>query len=259
MGRKVSNADNTTSSASNQAYAVSSTLATAAMATRGHNASDTFPVGLPGVRTGPIREVTVATLVKVRWKASMTEINFKFGMLIRTGPKLVNGGKWDADLAEWVRNTNTNADPTIYIRICFSKIEPAGATGVCGDADDTSTRPSKRTIQKWRPGEFENCTRNLVTGAQRFWKGVFWRPTPLLGLGHVGTGGKTNVHNNNSPAGYGVTMQEMKDVMGKGSVRHKWHANPWQQAAEALTGVKAIDWKVFQHRIFPERWNSHLI
>ena len=26
----------------------------------------------------------------------MAEINFKYGALIRTGPKLVNGGKWDA-------------------------------------------------------------------------------------------------------------------------------------------------------------------
>lgn len=266
----------------------------------------------------------------------MAEIDFKFGTLIRTGPKLVNGGKWDADLAEWVRNTTTNADLTIYIRIYFSKIQPAGATGVYGDADDTQATPSKRKIQKWGPGEFEHYTRKLVAGAQRFWNGVFWLKTPrsynglnypdarpthrcnlycqftleqaareidshytiavvraqdgenfrshsrlysqndikserliprsttkfwthfhevghLLGLGHVGTGSKTNVHNDNSPAAYGVTMQEMQDVMGKGSVRHNWHAGPWQQAAEALTGVKALDWKVFQHRVFPER------
>jgi hypothetical protein len=51
----------------------------------------------------------------------MVAIDFKFGTLIRTGPKLVNGGKWDADLAEWVRNTTTNADLTIYIRIIFSR------------------------------------------------------------------------------------------------------------------------------------------
>jgi hypothetical protein len=47
----------------------------------------------------------------------MAEVDFKFGTLIRTGPKLANGGKWDADLAEWAREKTTNADPTIYIRV----------------------------------------------------------------------------------------------------------------------------------------------
>lgn len=266
----------------------------------------------------------------------MSDINFKFGTLIRTGPKLVNGGKWHADLADWVRNTTTNADLTIYIHVYFSKIDPAGAAGLYGDTDDTPATPSKKKIQKWKPGEFERYTKNLVSGAQRFWNGVFWLRTPrtyndlnypdvgathrcnlycrfeleqaaresdghytiavvraqdgedfrsdsrlysqndiksesliphsttkfwthfhevghLLGLGHVGTGGHTNVHNNNSPTAYGVTLHEMRDVMGRGSVRHDWHANPWQQAAEAFTGVKAADWKVFQHHIYPER------
>src|SRR5215204_1580196 len=36
----------------------------------------------------------------------------------------------------------------------------------------------------------------------------------LIGLGHVGTRGTTNVHNDNSPTAYGVTLQEMQDVMG---------------------------------------------
>jgi hypothetical protein len=266
----------------------------------------------------------------------MAEVDFKFGTLIRTGPKLVNGGKWDADLAEWARNRTTNADLTIYIRVYFSKIEPAHATGLYGDTDDTTTRPSKKKIQKWRHGEFEHYTRNLVSSAQRFWDGVFWLKTPktynalnypdisathrcnlycrfkleqafraadahytiavvrvqdgetfrsnsrlysqndiksesliphsttkfwthfhevghLLGLGHVGTGTKINVHDDNSPAAYGVTSQEMQDVMGRGSVRHDWHAIPWQQAAETFTSVRASDWKVFRHHIFPER------
>ena len=266
----------------------------------------------------------------------MAEINFKYGALIRTGPKLVNGGKWDADLADWVRNTTTNADLTIYIRVYFSKIDPANATGLHGDTDDTPAKPSKKKIQKWKAGEFEKYTKNLVAGAQAFWNGTFWLKTPktydelnypdtkpthrcnlycrfeleqavgvadshytiavvraqdgenfrsdsrlysqndikseqlisgsttkfwthfhevghLIGLGHVGTGGTTNVHNDNSPTAYGVTLQEMQDVMGRGSVRHDWHATPWQQAAEAFTGVKAADWKVFQKRVWPER------
>ena len=266
----------------------------------------------------------------------MADIDFKFGTLIRAGPKLVNGGKWDADLVDWRRNTRTNADLTIYIRVYFSKIDPAGASGLHADADDTSTTPSKKKIQKWKPGEFERYTKSLVIGARQFWNGVFWLKTPktydelnypsgsttyrcnlycrfeleqaareadahytiavvrakdgesfrshaklysqndikaerlipnsttkfwthfhevghLIGLGHVGTGGATNVHNDNSPTAYGVTKQEMQDVMGRGSVRHDWHATPWQQAAEAFTGVKAADWTVFKHRVFPEK------
>jgi hypothetical protein len=266
----------------------------------------------------------------------MADVDFKFGSLIRTGPKLVNGGKWNADLAEWVRNTTTNADLTIYIRVHFAKIDPAGATGLHGDSDDEAAHPSKRKIQKWKTGEFERFTKNLVTGAQRYWNGVFWLQTPksysglnypdqrathrcnlycrfelelapteadahytiavvraqdgetfrshsrlysqndikserliprstakfwthfhevghLLGLGHVGTGGHTNVHGDNSASAYGVTQNEMQDVMGKGSARHAWHATPWQQAAEAFTGVKASEWKAFQNHILPLR------
>jgi hypothetical protein len=263
-------------------------------------------------------------------------VDFKYGTLIRTGPKLVNGGKWDADLADWVRNTSTNADLTIYIRLHFARIDPAGDTGVYGDTDDTPTTPSKKKIQRWKPGEFERYTKNLISGAQRYWNGVFWLRTPkrytgldypdsaathrcnlfcrfeleeavresdahytiavvraqdgedfrsnsrlysqndinserliptstvkfwthfhevghLLGLGHVGTGGKRNVHHDNSPTAYGVTKEEMEDVMGKGSVRHDWHALPWQQAAEEFTGVKAAEWQVFKLYIAPEQ------
>src|SRR5262249_62396998 len=86
----------------------------------------------------------------------------------------------------------------------------------------------------------------------KFWT-HFHEVGHLLGLGHVGTGGHTNVHNDNSPTAYGVTKQEMQDVMGRGHSRHDWHATPWQEAAEAFTGVKAANWKVFQHHISPER------
>ncbi|HTK28394.1 MAG TPA: hypothetical protein VL309_02530 [Vicinamibacterales bacterium] len=108
----------------------------------------------------------------------MAEITFKYGSLIRGGPKQSNGGKWDAMLDEDVRNARTNADLTIYIRVHFSKIDPAGKTGVYPDSDNTAAHPSKPAIQKWAPGEFELFTRRLVTGAQRFWNGVFWLKTP---------------------------------------------------------------------------------
>lgn len=266
----------------------------------------------------------------------MTELNFKFGTLIRGGPKSVNGGKWDATLDDDVRNHNTNADLTIFIKVFFSKINPpAGRIGVYPDTDDTPTNPSKRRIQRWMPGEFERYTRHLVSGAQRFWNGVFWLQTPqnydglnwpdskpthrcnlycrfeleqvfseldghytiavvrvrdgetfrsnsrlysqldirseqmipnstkkfwthfhevghLLGLGHVGHEHR-NVHADNSPTAYGVTLQEMSDVMGRGSVRHGWHATPWQQGAESFTNVKAKDWTVRMHHVLPAR------
>lgn len=265
----------------------------------------------------------------------MGEIDFRFGTLIRTGPQLVYGGKWEADLVDWKIDATTNAYLTIFIRVYFAKIDPAGATGTYGDADDTDASPSKKPIQKWKPGEFERYVRNLTGGAQRFWDGQFWLKTPktydglnylahgrqnfrcniyckldlkpaaqasdahytiavvraqdgtnfrsnsvlysqndikseqmiphstvkfwthfhevghLIGLGHVGTGGHTNVKNDNSPSAYGVTAQEMQDVMGRGHALHDWHATPWQQAAEAFTGVTASDWKVFQHHIAP--------
>jgi hypothetical protein len=265
----------------------------------------------------------------------MGTVDFKFGTLIRTGPKLAYGGKWDADLVDWKIDPSTNAYLRIFIRIFFAKIDPAGKTGTYGDTDDTAAKPSKKPIQKWKPGEFERYVRNLTSCAQRFWDGQFWLKTPktydglnylahgrpahrcnvyckldleavsqardahytiavvraqdgvkfrsnsvlysqndiksaqmiphstvkfwthfhevghLIGLGHVGTCGKINVHNDNSPTAYGVTAQEMLDVMGRGYVRHNWHATPWQQAAEAFTGVKVADWKVFQHHIRP--------
>ena len=81
----------------------------------------------------------------------MADVTFKFGSLIRTGPKLVNGGKWNADLVDWRRNAHTNADLTIYIRVHFAKIDPAGATGRYGDSDDLPGHPSKRKIQKGVP------------------------------------------------------------------------------------------------------------
>ena len=267
----------------------------------------------------------------------MGTVDFKFGTLIRTGPKLVYGGKWDADLVDWKIDSTTNAYLTIFIRVFFLKIDPVGMTGTYGDADDTAANSSKKAIQKWKPGEFERYVRNLTGSAQKFWDGQFWLKTPktydglnypskdrathraniyckldlkaaqqahdahytiavvrsqddvafrsnavlysqndikseqmiphstvkfwthfhevghLIGLGHVGSGGNTNVPNDNSPTAYGVTAKEMQDVMGRGHARHNWHAAPWQQGAEAFTGVKASDWKVFSHHISPER------
>ena len=100
-----------------------------------------------------------------------------------------------------------------------------------------------------RIAEIKETTSGSTT---KFWT-HFHEVGHLIELGHVGTGGTTNVHANNSPTAYGVTLQDMQDVMGRGSVRHDWHATPWQQAAEAFTGIKSADWKVFQKRVWPAR------
>ena len=110
---------------------------------------------------------------------SMTDITFKYGTLIRTGPKLVNGGKWDAELNDDVRNSRTNADLTISIAVHFDKINPArGTRGTYGDWDDKPTHPSKRRIQAWKVGEFEHFKRRMLSSAQRYWSGKFWLRTP---------------------------------------------------------------------------------
>jgi hypothetical protein len=76
----------------------------------------------------------------------------------------------------------------------------------------------------------------------------------LLGLGHVGHGGHTNVHHDNSPKAYGVTMKEMMDVMGRGTVVHYWHALPWREAAATFTNTSKDDWQVYlRHHISPTR------
>ncbi len=104
----------------------------------------------------------------------MSDLNFKFGSLIRTGPRLKNGGKWDATLEDEVRNAGTNADLTIFIRVNFVKINPA--TGNAGTYPDSDAVPRK--IQRWGAGDFERYTSTLLRSAQKYWNGVFWLITP---------------------------------------------------------------------------------
>jgi len=75
-------------------------------------------------------------------------INFKFGSLIRTGPKLVNGGKWDAELIDWHRTATTNADLLIDIRVYFERIDPVSGTKGTYPDSDTGKVTDKTTVHK---------------------------------------------------------------------------------------------------------------
>jgi len=86
----------------------------------------------------------------------------------------------------------------------------------------------------------------------KFWT-HFHEVGHLLGLGHIGYAGHHNLHNDGSDRAYGVSQQEMRDVMGKGHIRHPWHASPWQEAAESFTEIPAKDWTVHMHHIAPAR------
>jgi hypothetical protein len=83
----------------------------------------------------------------------------------------------------------------------------------------------------------------------KFWR-HFHEVGHLLGLGHVN---QRDILANgvNDPAAYGVTKSEQEDAMGRGSVRHEWHASPWQEAAAAFTGTKKEDWGVSMRNVAP--------
>jgi hypothetical protein len=272
-------------------------------------------------------------------------IDFKFGSLIRTGPKLANGGKWDAELIEWRRNATTNADLVINIRVYFEKIDPAhGSRGQYPDSDTGAVVDPKtgalgplKTIIAWKPQEFDRFATRTLTSAQRFWSGVFWLKTPtsyrgldwpekaathrcnvycklelgrarsaldahytiavvrvpdseffrsnsrlysqkdirseqmipgstrkffthfhevghLLGLGHIGWHGNRNLHGNNDPKAYGVTLHDMSDVMGRGAAIRHWHATPWREAVATFTNTEMKQWTVaLREHITPAR------
>jgi hypothetical protein len=78
----------------------------------------------------------------------------------------------------------------------------------------------------------------------------------LLGLGHVDQR-DLNAANLNASSAYGVTKSEQEDVMGMGSIRHPWHAQPWQEAAATFTGTKKEDWIVSMHHIAPILLPAH--
>ena len=55
----------------------------------------------------------------------------------------------------------------------------------------------------------------IPPSAPKFWT-HFHEVGHLLGLGHVGSGGHTNVHNDNSPTAYGSPWRKCRTSWGKG-------------------------------------------
>jgi hypothetical protein len=84
----------------------------------------------------------------------------------------------------------------------------------------------------------------------KFWA-HFHEVGHLLGLGHIGWAGHHNTWDSDARA-YGVTLKDKSDVMGRGSVRHAWHALPWRQAAGEFTSTRANDWTVHMHHFWPQ-------
>ena len=85
------------------------------------------------------------------------EIEFKFETMTSRG-NAFGEGKWDADLDQSVRDSQSNADLVIVIRIYFDKIQRGGAN--------------------WEDGQFERFKRLVLASAQRFWDKAFWLKTP---------------------------------------------------------------------------------
>ena len=101
----------------------------------------------------------------------MSTIDFEFGSLIHGRQNSM--GVFDADLNPDVRNQTTNADLTLYLRICFQKI------------DRTDAQPSyaewggaQVPIETWRVSEFESWKRRFIADCQAKWSGKFWLRTP---------------------------------------------------------------------------------
>ena len=101
----------------------------------------------------------------------MGTVTFEYGTLIHGRQN--NMGTFDADINPDVRNRTTNADLTLYIRICFQQINPTAASNTYNDWDGTAV-----PIRAWRPGEFANFKRRFLGDCRRKWHGKFWLQTP---------------------------------------------------------------------------------
>lgn len=101
----------------------------------------------------------------------MAIVNFEHPTLIH-GRQNVQG-VFDADLNPDVRNSRTNADLTLFIRICFQKIDPSGGSNTYNDWDGTAV-----PIRAWRGNEWTNFKSRFISDCRRRWHGKFWLTPP---------------------------------------------------------------------------------
>lgn len=101
----------------------------------------------------------------------MGTVNFEFGTLIQGGQNKM--GVFDADIDPFVRNGTTNADLSVFVRICFQKVDPTPASSTYNDWDGTAV-----PIRKWRSDEWANWKRRFINDCNGAWHGKFWLVTP---------------------------------------------------------------------------------
>jgi hypothetical protein len=112
----------------------------------------------------------------------MSTITFEMPALIYGKKDSYYGGVYDAMLDEDKRNSQDNAELTIYMRVQFydgfndPKINKGGyAEDGEKDADGNNLRYK---IYPWPADKFRLWKTNLINTARTFWHGKFWLETP---------------------------------------------------------------------------------
>lgn len=101
----------------------------------------------------------------------MTTVNFEHGTLIQGRQNQM--GTFDADIDESVCNQTTNANLTLYIRICFQQVNPTPTSNTYNDWDGNAV-----PIRNWRASEWVDWKRRFLSDCRRRWHGKFWLVTP---------------------------------------------------------------------------------
>jgi hypothetical protein len=101
----------------------------------------------------------------------MATMVFKFGTLI-FGRQNIQG-TFDADINTEVCSKTTNANLTIYIRICFQQVNPTATLKTYNDSDNNSV-----AIRQWKAKEWTNWKGKFLNICRNKWNGKFWLETP---------------------------------------------------------------------------------
>lgn len=73
---------------------------------------------------------------------------------------------FDADIDPDVRNRRTHANLTLYVRICFQKIDPISSPPTYNDSGGNAV-----PIRAWRPGKWPRWKRRFLSDCRRRWHG----------------------------------------------------------------------------------------